>query len=175
MKKSLSFWVLLVITGTALTSCQTAEMATPASPAAEDPAAEEAYPVGYPLGYPVESETGSGDIAIQDWSYPVSEESLVWLNQTWSLSAYAENNQVVNFSGQTITFAPDGSYERTQDGVTATGTWTTQVTNDALTLTLDPGSGQVQMLEIVDLQENRLFLRYAQEGILIEEQYLPVD
>ena len=132
--------------------------------------------------YPV-PETEQGDqaypveqfVPLIEAAYPITEEDLQLLIQTWTLSNYSENNVVQTFPAKTIQFYADGGYELTTDSDTKLGFWTTRLNSIESILILDPDSDQPLTFGILDLNTSHLHLRSLLEGTQIDEEYQPAN
>ncbi len=162
MKKSLWFVGFIFILVTVLTACQTA--ATDQAPV------ETAYPV----------ETGSkpnqeNEQTIAESAYPISEEDLQNLYQTWSLTQYTEDGIVKDTQSKTIAFAADGTYQMTTEQGSTSGAWTSTLLGLESSLVIDPDSDQPLTYEIIALDRDLLTLRSVQDNLEIEEQFQPAN
>jgi len=171
MKKKFVIIIMFVFIAIALAACQTAqtsdEVTAPsetdnAYPALESELDDQAYPV-------------EQFIPLVEAAYPVSEDDVQMLIQSWTLSGYSENNVLQDIPAKTIQFSADGSYELTIDSNTIIGSWTTKLTSIESILILDPDSDQLLTFDILDLNASKLYLRSLQEGTQIDEEYQPVN
>jgi len=171
VKKKYAIFIMFGFITIALAACQTAqtpdEVKAPsetdnAYPALESELDDQAYPV-------------EQFIPLLGAAYPVSEEDVQMLIQSWTLSDYSENNVIQDIPAKTIRFYADGSYELAIDSNTIMGSWTTRLTSFESVLILDPGSDQPLTFDILDLNASQLHLRSLQEGIQIDEEYQPAN
>jgi len=175
-------WIIISILILGLSACQsnTEETQTVILPMIEGQGENEADPVedAYPLdepepvegAYPLGENPPSGTSA-----YPILEENLQFLIQTWALVNYAENSVVQEPQEKTMTINADGSYEMTTSEGQMSGAWRTQVVDSNATLTLNPDNGEALTYDIIDLNETLLNLRSWREDVQIDELFLPAE
>jgi hypothetical protein len=180
--KARIFWIIVSILILGLSACQskTEETQTVILPMIEgqgendaDPA-EDAYPLDEPEpvegAYPLGENPPSGASA-----YPIVEENLQFLIQTWTLANYAENGVVQELQEKSLTINADGSYEMTTSEGRMSGEWRSQVDGTNATLTLNPDNGEALTYEIIDINETLLNLRFWREDVQIDELFLPAE
>jgi hypothetical protein len=157
------FFLFLII----LSACQT-NTTTNKSDTSSTQNNEEAYPVN-------QLNTISSDQSDISSGYPIPEEHAVILSKTWVLSTRVENGISQEPIEKTLILYEDGRYEIITADNTSTGIWTTRTTSSGTELFLDIGTANASMYEIQIMNPDSLLILFHQDGIEIEEQYLPQD
>ena len=127
---------------------------------------DEAYPVDQ--SYPINNDQTDVFSA-----YPIPEEHIALLAKTWVLSAQTENGISQEPIEKTLILYEDGRYEIITADNTSTGIWTTRTTSSGTELFLDIGTANALLYEIQIMNPDSLLILFHQDGIEIEEQYLP--
>ncbi len=186
MKIKFSVWIIFCLLVLNLAACR-ADQATPeetppttisstrSSPVEEQPEGESAYPQPEPDEIEESYPIPEAPLPPLDAAYPITEEDLRLLFQTWTLESYSEDGVSQEPEDKTLTFKADGTYEVTTEAGTATGEWRTLLSAAQSTLILDSDTGEILTYEIVDLTEGRLHLSTVRDEVIIEEGYLPAD
>ena len=157
------FFLFLIL----LSACQTNATTNNSDPSSTHNN-DEAYPINQPnIISSDQSDVSSG--------YPIPEEHAAILSRTWVLSTRVENGISQEPIEKTLILIEDGRYEIITADNTSSGTWTTRTTSSGTTLLLDIGTANVSMYEIQEMNPNGLLISFHQDGIEIEEQYLPQD
>ena len=171
MKKKSTILITFFLLILALAACKAKQTPVEVKSPSETDAA---YPVPetdqVDQAYPVEQF-----VPLLEAAYPITEEDLQQIIQTWSLTNYSENDVNQAAPAKTIRFCTDGSYELTTDSDTITGFWTTRLSSIESILSLDPDSDHTLTFDILDLNASQLHLRSLQEGIQIDEEYQPAN
>jgi len=114
-------------------------------------------------------------IPMGEFSYPIDEESLLWLLRSWQLNAVAEDGIFTDPPSKTLVFYADGSYDLITDTETSSGAWSTDISDEGNLLHLKPGTDQTMAYEIISLNEYQLILSTTREGVQVEEQYFAAE
>lgn len=122
--------------------------------------------------YPVEDIIILPEI---EYAYPINDEDLARFIRTWDLSEQLQDGTLNESSTKAYSFYADGRFDLRTENETIAGQWTAQLSAMDAMLTLSYETNEVQVLEILELSETLLKLGYFQNGIMIEEIYLPAN
>jgi len=177
MEKHLRILFGLLIFGLMLTACQPPPEELPA---ANDPQRSlEEVPdqenAELETAYPAEESQAAQETLDMDTAYPVTEEDLALLQKTWETTVYSENGIIQEPTVINLRFNANGTFEiMTASGTTA-GDWTARLSTLESLLILTDNTGESQIHEIIELEENLLILQSWRETIQIEQQFQAVE
>jgi hypothetical protein len=171
MKNNLLLWIILSILIIGMTACQASQPGSEEQSSPDLQAdlenTEEAYPV-----------TGEGLLQIEtvpESAYPITTEDLQMLYKTWVRSAYYENGSAKEAEELSLTFNPNNTYTMTLSNVTISGEWSASLWAFESTLIIKPATEDLLTYQIQTLEETNLVLTSDQEGVQIEEHFLPLQ
>jgi len=179
MKNHVLLWIILSILIISFTACQASQPGSEEPPSPGDIQGDGNNPDD-PFSpsedaYPLTDEVPPQLEVVPESAYPITTEDLQVLYKTWVRSAYYENGSAKGAEELTLTFNPDNTYTRTLSNVTISGEWSASLWAVESMLIFKPTAQDLFTYQIQTLEETNLVLISYQEGMQIEEHFVPLQ